>query len=132
MKILFIGGTGTISMAITRQLAAEGHTLYLLNRGTRSDELPEGVQVIRCDISDEDDAAEKLRGMEFDCVGEFIGFLPAQLERDFRLFAGKTKQFIYISSASAYQKPQGGIPESDCDFSVMEWEENDDPCSLLS
>ena len=69
MKILFIGGTGTISMAITRQLAAEGHTLYLLNRGTRSDELPEGVQVIRCDISDEDDAAEKLRGMEFDCVG---------------------------------------------------------------
>ena len=105
MNNLFIGGTGTISMAITRRLAAEGHTLYLLNRGNRSDELPEGVQVIQCDISDEDDAAEKLRGMEFDCVGEFIGFVPEQVERDYRLFRGRTKQYIYISSASAYQKP---------------------------
>jgi len=105
MKILFIGGTGTISMAITRRLAAEGHELYLLNRGSRNAELPENVRVIPCDINNEADAAEKLAGMTFDCVGEFIGFQPEQIMRDYRLFAGKTKQYIYISSASAYQKP---------------------------
>ena len=105
MKILFIGGTGTISMAITRLLAARGDELYLLNRGSRSAELPENVRVINADIGNEQDAAKKLEGMSFDCVGEFIGFVPSQLERDFRLFNGRTKQFIYISSASAYQKP---------------------------
>lgn len=105
MKILLIGGTGTISMAVTRLLAQEGHEVMLLNRGGRSDELPEGVKVIKCDISDEEDAARKLEGMSFDCAGEFIGFVPEQVERDFRLFGGRTKQYIYISSASVYQKP---------------------------
>ena len=108
MNILLIGGTGTISMAITRLLAAQGHTLYLLNRGSRNAGLPENVQIISCDISNEAEAAQKLQGMQFDCVGEFIGFVPEQLARDYRLFAGKTKQFIYISSASAYQKPPSG------------------------
>ena len=105
MKVLFIGGTGTISMAITRLLAERGDELYLLNRGSRNDALPSGVKTITADISNEQDVLEKLGDMTFDCVGEFIGFVPAQLERDYRLFAGRTKQFIYISSASAYQKP---------------------------
>ena len=108
MKILFIGGTGTISMAITRLLAQQGHELYLLNRGNRNDELPSGVKTIIADISNEEETAKKLEGMTFDCVGEFIGFVPEQLQRDFRLFKDKTKQFIYISSASAYQKPPKG------------------------
>ena len=106
MKALFIGGTGTISMAITRQLAQNPDwELYLLNRGTRATELPEGVKTITADINNEEQAAKALEGMSFDCVCDFIGFVPAQLERDFRLFKGKTKQFMYISSASAYQKP---------------------------
>ena len=105
MKILFIGGTGTISMAITRLLAARGDELYLLNRGSRSNELPANVKVIRADIGNEEGTAKALEGMEFDCVGEFIGFVPSQLERDHRLFKGRTGQYIYISSASAYQKP---------------------------
>ena len=108
MKILFIGGTGTISMAITRLLAGQGHDLTLLNRGNRNAELPDNVKIIEADISNEEETAKKLEGMTFDCVGEFIGFVPSQLERDFRLFNGKTKQFIYISSASAYQKPPKG------------------------
>ncbi|MBR6044561.1 MAG: NAD-dependent epimerase/dehydratase family protein [Ruminococcus sp.] len=108
MKILFIGGTGTISMAITKLLAKQGHELWLLNRGNRNAGLPEGVKTITADINNEQETAAKLEGMEFDCVGEFIGFVPAQLERDFRLFNGKTRQFIYISSASAYQKPPAG------------------------
>ena len=108
MKILFIGGTGTISMAITRLLAERGDELYLLNRGSRNSELPANVRTITADIGNEADTAAKLEGMEFDCVGEFIGFVPQQLERDYRLFKGKTKQFIYISSASAYLKPPKG------------------------
>lgn len=105
MKILFIGGTGTISMAITKLLAQKGEEIYLLNRGNRSDELPAGVKTIIADINNEAEVAEKIKDMSFDCVGEFIGFVPEQLERDFRLFKDKTKQYIYISSASAYQKP---------------------------
>ena len=108
MKILFIGGTGTISMAITRLLAQQRHELYLLNRGNRNEHLPDNVKTIIADSSDEEDTAKKLEGMSFDCVGEFIGFVPSQLERDYRLFKDKTKQFIYISSASAYQKPPKG------------------------
>ena len=108
MKILFIGGTGTISMAITRLLAQQGHELYLLNRGNRNTDLPDNVRTIIADISNEEETAKKLEGMSFDCVGEFIGFVPEQLERDYRLFKDKTKQFIYISSASAYQKPPTG------------------------
>ena len=106
MKALFIGGTGTISMAITRMLAANPDwELYLLNRGSRNAELPEGVKGIHVDINDEAAVAEKLQGMQFDCVCDFIAFVPAQLERDYRLFKGRTKQFMFISSASAYQKP---------------------------
>lgn len=105
MKVLLIGGTGTISTSITRLLAEKGEEVYLLNRGSRNSGLPENVNIIQADINDEASAAAKLEGMSFDAVCEFIGFVPSQLERDWRLFSGKTKQFIYISSASAYQKP---------------------------
>lgn len=105
MKILMIGGTGTISSAISRQLALNGHELYLLNRGKSVHDLPENVNFIHADIHDEEAVAEKINGMKFDTVCEFIGFLPSDVERDFRLFSGKTKQYIFISSASAYNKP---------------------------
>lgn len=106
MKALFIGGTGTISTAIVKRLAEElGWEVWLLNRGNRADVVPKGVHQIIADISDEADVAKKLEGMEFDVVNEFIGFVPAQVERDYRLFKGKTKQYIFISSASAYHKP---------------------------
>ena len=105
-KALFIGGTGTISSAITEKIAREGEwELYLLNRGSRAGEVPVGVRTIIADINDEDDVAKKLDGMTWDCVCDFIGFVPAHVERDWRLFHGKTKQYMYISSASAYQKP---------------------------
>ena len=105
-KVLFIGGTGTISTAITRSVAASGEwELYLLNRGKRQEAVPEGVRQIVADIHDEADVAVKIEGMRFDCVCEFIGFVPSDVERDWRLFRGKTRQYMYISSASAYQKP---------------------------
>ena len=100
-----IGGTGTISSAITRQLAAAGHDLWLLNRGTRKSEVPAGVRQIICDIDDEKTVLDNIQDEMFDAVCEFIGFVPAQIERDIRLFRGRTSQYVYISSASAYNKP---------------------------
>ena len=105
MKILIIGGTGTISSAITRQLAAEGHDLWLLNRGNRRSEVPANVKQIICDIDDEAGVLDALPVEPFDAVCEFIGFVPQQVERDVRLFRGRTHQYVYISSASAYNKP---------------------------
>ena len=108
MKALFIGGTGTISMAITRQLAENPDwELYLLNRGSRMAEVPDNVKVLSVDINDEAAVNEAFGALQFDTVCDFIGFVPAQLERDYRLFKDRTKQFMYISSASAYQKPLG-------------------------
>lgn len=106
MKALFIGGTGTISMAITRALAAdERWELYLINRGNRLSEIPQGVKLLNCDINDEAKVLELIGDIHFDTVCDFIGFVPEQLERDYRLFKGRTNQFMYISSASAYHKP---------------------------
>lgn len=105
MRALFIGGTGTISAAISRQLLEEGHELYLINRGNRGGVLPEGVHSIIADIADEERVEELLGDMKFDVVADFIAFEKRQLERDYRLFKGRCSQFIYISSASAYQKP---------------------------
>ncbi len=108
MKALFIGGTGTISMAITKQLAENPDwELYLLNRGSRNDNVPANVKLLSVDINDEAAVVEILGDLQFDTVCDFIGFVPAQLERDYRLFKDRTKQFMYISSASAYQKPLG-------------------------
>ena len=100
-----IGGTGTISSAITRQLAASGHDLWLLNRGHRKDEVPTGVRQIIADIDDTDEVLRQIGDAQFDAVCEFIGFVPSQVERDIRLFKGRTRQYVYISSASAYNKP---------------------------
>ena len=105
MRILIIGGTGTISSAITRQLAASGQDLWLLNRGTRKQEVPAGVKQIVADISNEEEVKRLLGDVQFDAVCEFIGFVPEQVERDIRLFKGRTRQYVYISSASAYNKP---------------------------
>lgn len=105
MKALFIGGTGTISTAITGLAPSCGIELYLLNRGNRMNRVPAGVKVIEADIQQEDVIREKLKDLEFDVVAEFIAFDVEALQRDVRLFTGKTKQYIFISSASAYQKP---------------------------
>ena len=105
MKILIIGGTGTISSAITRHLAESGHDLWLINRGNRKDEVPANVRQIIANIDDEESVLAGLASETFDAVCEFIGFVPAQVERDIRLFSGRTRQYVYISSASAYNKP---------------------------
>lgn len=106
MTALFIGGTGTISSAITRLVVqTQGWQLYLLNRGTHISEVPEGVINLTADINNEAEVEKLLGDMKFDVVCDFIGFVPEQVERDIRMFRGRTRQYMYISSASAYQKP---------------------------
>jgi len=105
MKILFIGGTGTISAAISKLLISQGHDLFLLNRGRRNDALPDGAHCLIADVNDEAKVAGLIRELDFDCVADFIAYVPEHLQRDYRLFKNKTKQFIFISSASVYQKP---------------------------
>ena len=106
MKILLIGGTGTISSAITRQLASAGHELWLINRGNRNTDLPKSVNLVIGDINKHpDETIAKLGNETFDAVCEFIGFLPEQVNRDIKVFSGRTRQYVFISSASAYNKP---------------------------
>jgi nucleoside-diphosphate-sugar epimerase len=104
MKALLIGGTGVISTAISALLVREGWELTLLNRGTRAHSI-EGAAEIHCDVNDEKAAAAALAGKDFDVVADFTIFTRGQAERDYRLFRGRTRQFIFISSASVYQKP---------------------------
>lgn len=110
MKVLFIGGTGTISTAISKKLLKEGHDLYLVNRGNRNDVLGDypNLHSIVCDVNNEEALKAAIGDMHFDSVCDFIGFVPAQVERDYRVFKGKTNQYMYISSASAYAKPVNG------------------------
>lgn len=105
MKALFVGGTGTISSAVTALAAARGWEMTLLNRGTRKNVLPKGVRTITADIGDEQAVKAALGEERFDVIADFICFTPAQAGRDVRLFSGRCDQFFFISSASAYQKP---------------------------
>lgn len=104
MKALFIGGTGTISTAISEKLLESGCELTLLNRGNRSDLFPNCEQLL-VDINDEERVAELTAGREFDVVVDFIAFTTEHVGRDYRLFRAKTRQYIFVSSASAYEKP---------------------------
>lgn len=104
MKVLCIGGTGNISTAVSRLAVARGIDLHLLHRGTRQIEIPETHSMIG-DISQPEQVAKLLDGHTWDAVVNWIAFTPADIERDLALFQGKTAQYIFISSASAYQRP---------------------------
>ena len=104
MRVLFIGGTGFISTAVSRQAIARGFELYLLNRGGRIEHLP-GGHSLTADIHRPEDVRLALQDLEFDVVVDWIAYAPEDIERDLALFRGRVKQFVFISSASAYQKP---------------------------
>src|SRR5450631_307902 len=105
MKILFIGGTGIISTASTALAAKRGMDVTLLSRGQHAAQLPHGVKTLVADVNDPA-VAQKLAAESFDAVVDWIAFTPADIERDLQLFRGRTRQFVFISSTSAYQKPQ--------------------------
>jgi len=105
MDVLFIGGTGIISTASTRLAAERGIRVTLLNRGRHPNRPPEGVIALTVDIEDTGAVSAALGGKSFDSVVDWVAFEPAHIERDLALFRGRTRQYIFISSASAYQKP---------------------------
>ena len=109
MKALLIGGTGVISASVAKRLLQMGWEVTLLNRGARSG-APEGVRVWQADINDTEKVKALLENERFDTVADFIVFTPEQAKRDIELFSGKTGQYIFISSASAYMKPVPGLP----------------------
>jgi len=105
MKALFIGGTGNISTACSGLCLERGIDLYLLNRGNRRLPELEGAAFFSADINNTKKVQKLLKDYEFDVVVNFIAYTPKEVERDVELFSGKCKQYIFISSASAYQKP---------------------------
>ena len=102
MKILFIGGTGNISGAVSREVLSQGIDLYHLNRG-QSNQM-EGVHVLQADINDPEQVGRALQNHTWDAVVNWIAFTPVDVERDLEYFRGRTGQYIFISSASCYQK----------------------------
>ena len=104
LKVLFIGGTGNISLSCVAQAVAAGHRVSVFNRGATSADLPPGVTPIVSDMSD-GAAYRKLGPERFDVVCQFIAFKPAQLAQDVDVFSGKVGQYVFISSASVYEKP---------------------------
>ena len=104
MKILFIGGTGKISTVVSQQAIAKRFELYLLNRGQQAKN-PSGSHSLTVDINQPDKVRAALRDMQFDAIVDWIAFTPEHIERDLALFKGRTKQFVFISTASIYQKP---------------------------
>ena len=107
MKILFIGGTGIISSACSNLAIARGHELFLVNRSiSKKLPVPGGATVLQADVyTEEARLAELLADHYFDAVVDYLAYHPNDIERDLRLFRGRTDQFVFISSASAYQKP---------------------------
>lgn len=110
MKILFIGGTGNISSYCVELAVSQGHEVCVLNRGLRDHSFDQRALSICCDIRNTDEARRKLSGMTFDVVADFISFVPSHVENDIKLFTGKCKQFVFISTATVYHKPPVNFP----------------------
>ncbi|MFO7622989.1 MAG: SDR family oxidoreductase [Anaerolineales bacterium] len=110
MKVLFIGGTGIISSACSELALLQGIDLYLLNRGRSSRPAPAGAKVIQADVRQPDSVTTALGELVFDSVVEWVAFTPDQVQNDVELFRRRTRQYIFISSASAYQTPPTFLP----------------------
>ena len=132
LDILYIGGTGIISSACSELAVSRGMNVYHLTRGISSKTRPiSGVQTIIADIRNEEETQRALQNMQFDVVVDFISFVPEHIEQNIRLFAQKTKQFIFISSASIYQTPPQKLPvteETPRENPVWEYSRNKIAC----
>lgn len=105
MKLLIIGGTGIISTAVSKTMVDMGHDVWIINRGSQNHLLPKEAHVIISDINDTAAVETALSNHHFDCVVDFIVQQPEHIHRDYHLFHKRTKQYIFISSSSVYQRP---------------------------
>lgn len=110
-SLLVLGGTGQISAACVREATERGHRVTVLNRGSTSVRgLPPETEHLTADVRDEEATRDALRGRRFDSVADFLTFTPDQAKAAVRLFGDATDQYVFISSASAYQKPPQHLP----------------------
>jgi nucleoside-diphosphate-sugar epimerase len=111
LRVLFIGGTGVISSACSRLAVDSGIELFVLNRGrSASRPLPPGVTVLRGDIREPRSVRDEIKDLEFDAVADWVAFTSEHVRTDIDLFSGRTGQYVFISSASAYQTPPERVP----------------------
>jgi len=110
MKVLFIGGTGVISSACAQLAVERGIDLYLLNRGRSARSAPDAATILTGDIRDEASAVQALGDRTFEVVVDWIAFTPKHIELDLDLFRDRVGQYVFISSASAYQTPPAALP----------------------
>ena len=110
MKVLFIGGTGIISSACSQLAIDRDIDLYLLNRGQTARPVPKGAHILHGDIRRKTSVTSALGTMKFDAVADWIAFTPGHIESDLELFRDRTQQYVFISSASAYQTPPARLP----------------------
>ncbi len=111
LRVLFIGGSGIISSACSALAVERGVDLYLLNRGRSADRpVPPGATVLHGDIRDPESVTAAIQGLEFDSIVNWIAYTPEHVQTDLKLFRGRTRQYVFISSASAYQTPPARLP----------------------
>ncbi|SDR98342.1 SDR family oxidoreductase [Microlunatus soli] len=132
-SFLYIGGTGIISTAAVRRSIELGHQVTVLNRGQSSSKraLPDGVEVVQGDIRSPETVREALGDRSFDVVLDFVAFVPEHIDTDAELFTGRTGQYVFISSASAYQTPPAAVPvteETPLDNPYWEYSRNKIAC----
>ena len=111
LRVLFIGGSGVISSACSRVAVDSGVELFVLNRGRSTVRpLPPGVTMLRADVREHQTVRDEISGCDFDAVVDWVAFTPGQVRTDIDLFRGRTGQYVFISSASAYQTPPARMP----------------------
>lgn len=134
MKALFIGGTGIISSACAELAVQNGMDLTLLNRGQSVRTPAAGAKILRADIQDSDAVRSALGAQQFDVVVDWVAYTPDQVQRDLDLFTGRMGQYIFISSASAYQTPVVNLPireSTPLDNPVWDYSRNKIACEEL-
>jgi nucleoside-diphosphate-sugar epimerase len=111
LRVLFIGGTGVISSACSRVAVEHGIDLFVMNRGRSTDRpLPPGVTTLQADVREPRSVRQQIKDLHFDAVVDWVAFTPDQVRTDIELFSGRTGQYVFISSASAYQTPPARLP----------------------
>ena len=111
LRVLFIGGSGVISSACSRVAVDSGIELFVLNRGRSTNRpLPPGARMLRADIREPGSVRDEIKDLEFDSVVDWVAFTSGQVQADIDLFWGRTGQYVFISSASAYQTPPARMP----------------------
>jgi nucleoside-diphosphate-sugar epimerase len=111
LKVLFVGGSGIISSACSALAVERGMELYLLNRGHSTGRpVPAEATILRGDIRDPESVTKAINGLDFDAVVDWVAFTPEHVRTDVDLFRGRTRQYVFISSASAYQTPPARLP----------------------